>query len=155
MRAPAVLCTSLAMILVFPTLGIAQEEKPDLIRSLSDRNQETRAAAARDLAKMGPAAKAAVPYLIKALKDPDLDVRVEVIHALGSIGPGAKDAIPDLFQVLKEEEYLFELLRHDERQLIACYGCPILLGTNQEIAIDKYSPEDQPKSTTMAGWQPG
>lgn len=116
MRTPAIVCT----ILVFAVPGIAQDEKPDLIRSLSDKNEETRAAAARDLAKMGPAAKPAVPYLIKALKDPDLDVRVEVIHALGSIGPEAKGAIPDLFQILKEEDNLFELLRHNERELIAC-----------------------------------
>jgi HEAT repeat protein len=119
MRKPAVVCTSLAMILMFALPGIAQDEKPDLIRSLTD-NQETRAGAARQLAKMGPAAKPAVPYLIKALKDLDLDVRVEVIHALGSIGLDAKDAIPDLLQILKEEDNLFELLRHNERQLIAC-----------------------------------
>src|SRR5439155_19038019 len=116
MRTRTVLCTSLAMILVFARPGIAQDEKPDLIRSLSDKNQETRATAARDLAKMGPAAQPAVPYLIKALKDPDLNVRVEVIHALGSIGPGAKDGIPELLQILREVEYLFEFLRHDERQ---------------------------------------
>jgi len=41
------------MILVFARPGIAQDEKADLIRSLSDKNQEARAAAARDLAKMG------------------------------------------------------------------------------------------------------
>jgi len=108
------------MIFLFAAPGLTQEEKPHLIQSLSDKNQQTRASAARELAKMGPAAKPAVPYLIKALKDPDLDVRVEVIRALGSIGPAAKDAIPDLFQILKEEDILFELLRHDEGQLIAC-----------------------------------
>lgn len=62
----------------------------------------TRNNAAYSIARMGPAAKSAVPALIKALKDPEPAVRFPVCIALREIGPDAKDAVPALKEALED-----------------------------------------------------
>lgn len=64
---------------------------------------QTRNAAAYEIARMGPAAVAAVPALIEALEDPVAAVRYPVTIALLEIGPGAKAAVPRLVQMMEEE----------------------------------------------------
>ena len=62
----------------------------------------TRNNAAYSIARMGPAAKSAVPALIKALKDPEPVVRYPACIALREIGPDAKDAVPALQEALED-----------------------------------------------------
>lgn len=62
----------------------------------------TRNNAAYSIARMGPAAKSAVPALIKALNDPEPAVRFPVCIALREIGPDAKDAVPALTEALED-----------------------------------------------------
>jgi HEAT repeat protein len=62
--------------------------------------------AAQTLARIGPAAEAAVPELLAALDDPDEDVRRSVIRALGQIGPAAADAVPALLGVVQQGKAL-------------------------------------------------
>src|SRR5262245_44090207 len=57
---------------------------------------DIRVSAAMDLAKMGPAAKDAVPYLITNLRHRESQVRLTAAWALKEIGPGAAGAYPDL-----------------------------------------------------------
>lgn len=64
---------------------------------------QTRNAAAYEIARMGPAAAAAVPALIVALEDPIPAVRFPAIVALMEIGPAAKAAVPRLRQVEEED----------------------------------------------------
>ena len=60
--------------------------------------------AAISLAKIGPAAKAAVPELAKVLADWDAAKVPAVAYALGRIGPDAKAALPALRDVLKSKK---------------------------------------------------
>jgi len=62
----------------------------------------TRNSAAYSIARMGPAAKAAVPALIRALHDPEAAVRFPVCIALREIGPDARDAVPALMETLED-----------------------------------------------------
>ncbi len=62
----------------------------------------TRNNAAYSIARMGPAAKSAVPALIRALKDPDAAVRFPVCIALREIGPDAREAVPALTEALED-----------------------------------------------------
>jgi len=62
----------------------------------------TRNNAAYSIARMGPAAKAAVPALIRALKDPEAAVRFPVCIALREIGPEAREAVPALTEALED-----------------------------------------------------
>jgi HEAT repeat protein len=59
-------------------------------------------AALRVLAKMGPAAVAAVPVMVQALADPNRRVRLASVRALGPIGPEATAALPALTQALAD-----------------------------------------------------
>lgn len=80
---------------------IGPEAIPALTQALRHANPRTRQAAAKSLARMGPAAKAAIDDLIAALDDEDEDVRKQAIRTLGQIGPDAAAAIPALVNELK------------------------------------------------------
>ncbi len=58
------------------------------------------------LAKIGPAAKEAVPLLRQALKDKVSTIRYFAAHALGEVGPAATVAIPDLEALRTDHDYV-------------------------------------------------
>jgi HEAT repeat protein len=61
-----------------------------LSAQLASRDASLRVRAAKALADLGPAARAAAPALVSALADPDNDVRRAVIAAYRAVLPGAK-----------------------------------------------------------------
>src|SRR4051812_14205242 len=71
-------------------------EVRELIAKLKEKDNDTRRAAARELAELGPEARSAVTELTKALRDPDLFVRRYSAEALGKIGPEAKASVTAL-----------------------------------------------------------
>ena len=73
------------------------------IADLKSAAPATRNAAAYEIARMGPAAKAAGPALIRALDDSDAAVRFPVTVALAEIGPDAAAAVPRLKKMMFEE----------------------------------------------------
>jgi HEAT repeat protein len=92
----------------FPHLGCSEDDKRDnlvgaLIRSLKDEDSRVRAASAKRLEQLGPAASRAVPALIDALGDKDEEVRVWAAFALSEIG---SDAVPPLIKLLGHKESL-------------------------------------------------
>ena len=73
--------------------------------TLKSEKAAERAASARILGEIGPAAKDAAPALAEALKDADREVRQNAAQALGYIGPGAKGAAPALVAALQDKEW--------------------------------------------------
>jgi HEAT repeat protein len=73
--------------------------------TLKSEKAAERAASARILGEIGPAAKDAAPALADALKDPERDVRQSAAQALGNIGSGAKVAAPALITALQDKEW--------------------------------------------------
>jgi HEAT repeat protein len=73
--------------------------------NLKSEDAAQRAASARILGEIGPAAKDAAPALAEALKDANRDVRQNAAQALGYIGPGAKVAAPALIAALLDKEW--------------------------------------------------
>jgi HEAT repeat protein len=92
-------------------VGIGAPAVPALIDVLTGPNTEMRACAAMHLAKIGPAAKAAVPALVRSLRadqpvlnDAEADaLRRYAVIALGRIGPDAREAVPALKTLLDRE----------------------------------------------------
>jgi HEAT repeat protein len=68
---------------------------------LKDPKPGVRRAATRSLAKLGPAAKPAIPSLVANLADKDPDVRSETIRVLAGLGPEAKAAAAPLAELAK------------------------------------------------------
>jgi HEAT repeat protein len=62
------------------------DQLPDLIRGLSSPNPAVRTRCAKDLGKLGLAAKEAFSALVVAVDDPDQPVREAAVHALGGFG---------------------------------------------------------------------
>ncbi|MGP0065868.1 MAG: HEAT repeat domain-containing protein, partial [Isosphaeraceae bacterium] len=80
---------------------------PALLEILNGPNGDMRVCAAAALARIGPAARAAVPSLIRAIEHPDPKreppvLQLYAIRALGRIGPEAKAAVPALNGLLDE-----------------------------------------------------
>ena len=75
----------------------------EMILDLNRPFSEARYAAARALARQGPAAQPAVPALIRALNDSSEMVRIASIRALGAIGPAASNALPLLRPMLDDQ----------------------------------------------------
>ena len=73
--------------------------------TLKSEKAAERAASARILGEIGPAAKDAAPALAEALKDTERDVRQNAAQSLGYIGPGAKSAAPALIAALQDKEW--------------------------------------------------
>jgi HEAT repeat protein len=65
----------------------------EFIQALRHQDADVRISAALALARIGPAAQAAVPALTETLQDHDADVRRKAAFALGFIGPGAVPAL--------------------------------------------------------------
>ena len=97
---------SLSLALVAPAL--ARQETPngvqELLVTLQSEKVAERAAAARILGEMGPAAKDAVPGLQAALGDGDKDVRRSAARSLGDIGTASKPAVAALGKTLKDPD---------------------------------------------------
>ena len=94
--------TGALMMGIWFTTYIEGAEVRELIAKLKDKDSDTRRAAAKELAEVGPEAKSAVPDLIRALRDKDLFVRRYSAEALGNVGPEAKSAIPALSAALND-----------------------------------------------------
>ena len=76
-------------------------EVEDLIGELGSGDKVKRREAARSLALLGPAARAAVPALIKGLDDDEEQVFFWSATALAKIGPDGHEATPELIKRLK------------------------------------------------------
>jgi HEAT repeat protein len=76
----------------------------ELLVTLKSEKAAERAAAARILGELGPAAKDAVPGLQAALGDPDRDVRRNAARSLGDIGNASKPAVAALGKALKDND---------------------------------------------------
>jgi len=90
-----------------PTIPVrnAPPEKPsvaDLERILDRGTPDRRAAAARALGELGPAAGAAVPFLVESLRDEDPAVVDAVRRALPVLGPAPKSSLVRLRCALKD-----------------------------------------------------
>jgi len=79
----------------------ARGQMPELIRLLSDENNDVRTAARWALGQTGPKG---IPALREALKNSDPRVRAGAAFALGSMGPAAEEAAPDLLRATKDED---------------------------------------------------
>lgn len=88
--------------------AVAQDrsgEVPGLLVALKSENPAERAAAARTLGEIGPAAKDGVDELAAVLGDGDRDVRRNAAQALGEIGPAAQPAAGELAAALKDGDW--------------------------------------------------
>lgn len=82
--------------------SLGEKAVPRLIKALE--TEEVRAKAAAIIARIGPAAKAAVPALITALDAQNPETCGELLFALAAIGPDAVEAVPTIRQVMKAAE---------------------------------------------------
>ncbi|MFO0821890.1 MAG: HEAT repeat domain-containing protein [Gemmataceae bacterium] len=80
-------------------IGPTEADIPALQKLMADRSDSTKEAAAKCVARLGPAGKDAVPQLIQMLEEREGNVRIAAAFALGEIGPGAKDAVEKLRQM--------------------------------------------------------
>ena len=82
----------------------AAKDVKELVVTLKSEKVAERAAAARILGELGPAAKDAVPDLQAALGDADKDVRRCAARSLGDIGKASKPAVAALGKTLKDPD---------------------------------------------------
>lgn len=75
-----------------------------LIDSLKDNDSAKRWKAARDLGRMGPEARVAVPALLTAMKDPNHIVRYHTIIALGDLGDDSPAVVKELINAVGDED---------------------------------------------------
>ncbi len=87
-----------ALLVVGPT----NADLPHLLKLLRDAKTTTKTAAARNVARLGPSAKDAVPALIRLLDERDSEARIAAAEALGAIGPASRPAIRKLKELSKE-----------------------------------------------------
>jgi lysophospholipase L1-like esterase len=85
----------------------ARAAVPDLARALA--RDETNAVVAGALARIGPAAAAAVTALVDGLRSADADRRWRAARTLGRIGPPAASAVPSLAGALSDPSGLVRL----------------------------------------------
>ena len=80
---------------------------PALVDALAREEGYGRGGASTALAKMGPAARAAVPALVQGLEAADGERRWKAARTLGRIGPAAEAAVPALIAHLSDpHEYV-------------------------------------------------
>ena len=82
----------------------AKDAVPQLIKTLSDDEQEVRMEGAMTLAAIGEASAPAIPKLIELLNDKETGVRLAAIYALGSLGPKADAATTALEPGLQSKD---------------------------------------------------
>lgn len=83
--------------------ALAEVVRP-VVAQLNSPDLKTRQAAARELARLGPAAVSAAEPLLRAAKE--LEVRPDVAKALGRVGPGA---LPVVLKGLTDEDAYYRL----------------------------------------------
>jgi HEAT repeat protein len=105
MRRVALCLFGLAALVALSSAEDRSKDVRGLQISLKSEKAEERAASARILGEIGPAAKDAAPGLAEALKDADRNVRQNAAQALGYIGPGAKVAAPALIAALQDKDW--------------------------------------------------
>jgi hypothetical protein len=95
----------LAALDILEALGpCAAPAAPAVVKELADNNRFVRWAAARALAKIGPAdAEHAVPALTQLLRDADCDLQTSAAVALAAYGPAARPAVLPLTAALASE----------------------------------------------------
>ena len=96
----------LAALDILESVGsAAKSAAPAIVKELSDTNHFVRWAAARTLAKIGPAdAEHAVPALTRMLRDPDSDLQTMAAVALATYGPAANSALLPLTAALASDK---------------------------------------------------
>jgi HEAT repeat protein len=97
-----------SLILIEPLAGIGADAVPLLMEFLQEKSAGFQSYSADALAKIGPAAKPALPALVKLLKSDDSEVRRDVAIALWKIDKNT-EGVPALAALLKEPaRYLAE-----------------------------------------------
>ena len=84
--------------------GGATDEVQALIKRLADADEFESASAAKELARVGPAAVDAVPALAKALGHRSKWVREAAAETLGTLGRSAETVVPALRRAAEDEE---------------------------------------------------
>jgi HEAT repeat protein len=82
--------------------GMGEAAVPGLIKALDIK--DARPAAAAILARLGPAAQAAVPALIEVLQSAEPTARHEALLAIGAIGPAAHAAVPAAIKAMQDAD---------------------------------------------------
>ncbi len=108
-----------------------------LVGNLRSTDSATQRAAAEELIKAGPRAKAAVPDLVKLLGEKNTTLAHYAIEILSAIGPDAKEAVPALLALVSKdgaghwgtEAVALALARIDSPKLEATRA--LLLGTRR------------------------
>jgi HEAT repeat protein len=124
---------ALAIVLAASANGA---EVRDLITKLKSNDAEARRTAAKDLAEIGPEARAAVPALTKALSDKDLFVRRFSAEALGAIGSDAKSAVTALAMALNDSRKEVQLAAVDALGKIGPASIKALTNTVKDTSKD-------------------
>ena len=96
-----------------------------LIKRLSDENQEIRVSAADALVKIG---EPAVPMLIEVLKGQNQETRYEAVYVLGEIG---RPAMPALIEALADEEWE---VRYSANEALSRIGEPAVPALKKALA---------------------
>lgn len=98
--------TAVLLVLGIGAIALTRGGQPvaRLAAQLRGNDAHLRHEASRKLAKLGPAAKEAVPALAEALADPDRRVRVHSAKALSEVGIDAQPAVHALIIALKETD---------------------------------------------------
>ena len=82
-------------------MPVAQQHWSELVRGLANPLPAGRVRAARELAKLGPAAAGALPALTAAVEDGDQAVREAAVQAFAALGP---TAVAPLVQFLSHSD---------------------------------------------------
>lgn len=117
----------LLALAIFLATAVEGAEVNDLVVKLRDKDSDVRRAAAKDLAELGPDARAATPDLAKALRDRDLFVRRFAAEALGKIGPEAKASIPALGMAMSDERKEVQIAAATALGQMGADGIPALI----------------------------
>jgi HEAT repeat protein len=99
----------LISVLAFVDDALADDDLAAVLKDLRSKNAGTRAAAAREVGRIGAVraadAKEAVPSLLNMVrKDRDASPRRAAIDALGRIDPDPKEAVPVLLEALRDKD---------------------------------------------------
>lgn len=94
------------LLCAFVTAAFAQTAPSldALVTQLGSTDIKQRREAVYEIAKLGPAAKSALPALIKAADDPDKQVWTSALSIIADLGAEAKAVVPDLIERLDQSK---------------------------------------------------